>query len=205
MDRAAALARLNRRMLERFSAGTIDALRAALPMRLALPHLEPFLARNLEKEARKDALVVRCARDALATGAPPAAGAASTLLAAARDIDREFLASVARFPVRIEVPYGRIEPLRLRRIQLGLALSWRILHAWQAGRRLRDAIPGSELARQLREILRLYCEETAALSHGVRMPALLAPLRERVARLLLQTMQQAAERLAQDIAAQKRR
>jgi len=205
MDRAAALARLNRRMLERFSAGTVDSLRAALPMRVALPHLEPFLARNLEKETRKDALVVSCARDALAAGGPPAADAARTLLAAARGIDRDFLASVANFPVRIQVPYERIEPLRLRRIQLGLALAWRMLSAWQAGRRVRDDIPRAELARQLREILFLYCEETAALSHGVRMPALLAPLRDRLNALLLRQMRQAAERLTADIAAQKPR
>lgn len=205
MDRAAALARLNRRMLARFSAGTVDSLRAALPMRVALPHLEPFLARNLEKEARKDALVVRCASDALATGSPPTEDAARALLAAARGVDREFLASVANFPVRIRVPYERIEPLRLRRIQLGLALAWRILSAWQAGRRLREEMPRAELARQLREILFLYCEETAALSHGVRMPALLAPLRERLNALLLRQMRHAVERLAADIAAQKPR
>jgi len=205
MDRAAALARLNRRLLERFSAGTVGALRAALPMRLALAHLEPFLARNLEKEIRKDALVVRCARDAIAAGAPPAAGAARDLLAAARDVDREFVASVARFPVRIEIPYARIEPLRLRRIELGLTLSWRILRAWHSGLRLRDELPRDELARGVRDILGLYCEETAALSHGVRIPAMLAPLRERLAQLLLGVMRQAAERVAQDIAAQKRR
>ncbi len=204
MDRAAALARLNRRLLEQFSGRTVGALRAVLPMRIALPHLEPFLARNLEKEASKDALVVRCAGDALARGSPPSADAASKLLGAARDIDREFLGRVADFPVRIHVPYARIEPLRLRRIQRGLALAWRILNAWQARRHLRDEIPRAELARELREMLFLYCEETAALSYGVRVPALLAPLRERLNGLLLRHMRQAAERLTADIAAQKR-
>lgn len=205
MDRAAALARLNRRMLEHFSARSVGALRAALPLRLALPHLEPFLARNLEKEIRKDALVVACARDALASGTVPGAGEARALLAAARGIDREFFSSVARFPVRFEVPYGRIEPLRLRRIELGLALSARILGAWAARRRLRDDLPRAELARQLRAILGLYCEETAALSGGVRIPALLAPLRERLARALLGLMRETADRMAQDIAMHKRR
>ncbi len=205
MDRAAALVRLNRRILERFSARTVGALRGALPMRIALPHLEPFLAANLEKEIRKDAMVVACVRDAAAAGGRPGPDAARAMLAAARDIDRDFFARVAQFPVRFDVPYGRIEPLRLQRIELGLALAGRILAIWGRGRRVRDELPRDELARQVREILRLYCEETAALSHGVRIPALLGPLRDRLSATLLRLMQEAADRMARDIAAQKRR
>lgn len=205
MDRAAALVRLNRRVLERFSARTVAALREALPMRLALPHLEPFLARNLEKEIRKDAMVVACARDALAAGVPPAPEASRALLAAARQVDREFFASVERFPVRFDVPYARIEPLRQRRIELGLALAGSLLGAWGNGRRVRDVMPRAELARKVGDILALYCEESAALSAGVRLPALLGPLREKLAGMLLQLMRDAAARTARDIAAQKPR
>lgn len=205
MDRAAALAHLNRRMLEKFSARTVGALRAALPIRFALPHLEPFLARNLEKEIRKDARVIRCACEALAADALPEAGAARKLLAGAREVDREFLASIGRFPVRIQIPYERIEPLRLQRIELGLDLARRILGAWREGRRLRDSLLHDELECSLRTILILYCEETAALSHAVRLPALLAPVRDRVSRLLLATMRETAARLAADIASHKLR
>jgi len=205
MDRAAALVRLNRQVLERFSARTVAELRQALPMRVALPHLEPFLVRNLEKEIRKDAMVVACARDALAAGAPPAPDAARALLARARQVDREFFASVARLPVRFDVPYARIEPLRLRRIQLGLTLAGRILGAWHAGRRVCDVMPRTELAREVRGILALYCEETAALSEGVSLPALLVPLRAGLAGKLLELMRGSAEHIARDIAAQKPR
>jgi hypothetical protein len=205
MDRAAALVRLNRRVLEQFSARTVAALRAALPMRLALPHLEPFLARNLEKEIRKDAMVIGCARDALAAGQPPGPQAARTLLAAARDVDREFFESVARLPVRFDVPYARLEPLRLRRIERGLALAGRILGAWRAGQRVREVLPRAELAREVRGLLALYCEETAALSDGVRLPALLAPVRAALTDRLLRLMREAGDGVARDIAAQKSR
>jgi hypothetical protein len=191
--------------LGEFSRRTTARLRASLPLRLALPYLEPFLARNLEKEIRKDTLIVYCARDALAAGAPPEADAARKLLAAAREIDREFFASVADFPVRIDISYERIEPLRLRRIERALPLCYRILHAWQRGLRLRDEMPRKALARELGDIFGLYCEETAALSRGVRIPALLAPLRARFADTLLREMRQAAAGVAQDIAAQKPR
>jgi hypothetical protein len=46
-------------------------------------------------------------------------------------------------------------------------------------------------------MLLLYAEETQALSHAVRLPALLAPLRERVAQRLRDAMVQAARTLVQ--------
>jgi hypothetical protein len=150
---------------------------------------------------RKDALVIRCAVEAFARGTRPDAQAAQRLLADARAIDREFLAGIGRLPVRIEIPYARIEPLRLRRIERGLDLCRRILEAWRQGLRLRDDALRAELERGLREILTLYCEETAALSQGVQLPALLVPLRERLAGALLAIMRE----IAADIASHKRR
>ena len=144
----------------------------------------------MAKEARKDALVIQRAGEA------PAPGAAREILAAARAIDREFLARVGAFALRIEVPYERIEPLRLRRIELGLDTARGILEAWRRGRRLRDAFAAGELDQRLFELLQLYAEETQALSHAVRLPAILEPARERVAQRLREAMIRAARALA---------
>jgi hypothetical protein len=46
-------------------------------------------------------------------------------------------------------------------------------------------------------MLRMYAEETQALSHAVRLPGLLAPLRERVAQHVRDAMIDAARTLAQ--------
>ncbi len=164
-------------------------------MRLALRALEPFLAENVAKEARKDAMVIRCAGAALAAGTPPAPAAARQLLAAARDIDREFLVRLGAFAQRIEIRYERIEPLRLRRIELGLDAAYRILDAWRSGRRLRDAFAQGELERRLLEMLKLYADETLALSRSVQLPGFLEPLRERVAQRLREAMSDAARTL----------
>lgn len=171
-----------------------------MPLRLALPALEPFLAENVEKEARKDALLIRRAGASVAAGRPPGAGDARALLDAARDVDRQFLSRVNAFPVRIDIDYGSIEPLRLRRMALGLDTAFCILDAWRRRRRLRDAFAAGELQRRLFENLQLYAEETQALSHGVRLPRVLAPLRERIAQRLRQAMLQAAKTLARDAA-----
>lgn len=144
----------------------------------------------MAKEARKDALVIRRA------GEVPVSGTAREILAATREIDREFLARVGGFPLRIEIPYARIEPLRLRRIELGLDTARRILGAWRQGRRLREAFAAGEFDRRLFEMLQLYAEETQALSHAVQLPAILEPARERVAQRLREAMIRAARALA---------
>lgn len=186
--------------MREFSRRTTEDLRGALPLRLALPALEPFLAENVEKEAHKDALAIRRASTALAAGARPDQDAARELLAAARGIDREFLSRVGAFPVRIDIRYGAIEPLRLRRLELGLDTAYRILEGWGRGRPLRETFAVEEFERRLLEILRLYAEETLALSDGVRLPGILAPLRELVARRLREAMLQAAGTLARTAA-----
>lgn len=188
-------------MLREFSRRTTEELRAVLPLRLALPALEPFLADNVAKEARKDAMVIRCAGEALAAGAPPAPAAAAQLVAAARDIDREFLARLGALARRIEIRYERIEPLRLRRIELGLDAAYRILAAWRSGQRLRGAFPPGGLERRLLEMLQLYADETLALSQSVQLPGLLEPLRERVSRRLQEAMTRAARELTRAVSA----
>lgn len=174
--------------MREFSRRTLDELRAALPLRLALPVLEPFLEENVAKEVRKDALVIRRAAK------PQGPGAAREILAAAREIDRQFLARIGG-SVRIEIPYERIEPLRLRRIELGLETARRILEGWRQGRRVRASFAAGELERMVFDMLRLYAEETQALSHSVRLPALLEPLRERLAQRLREAMSNAARAL----------
>jgi hypothetical protein len=201
MDRVAALAALDRRLLEEFSRRTTGRLREALPLRVVLPHLGTFLAQNVEKEIRKDGLIIQRAAAALASDAPPGCATAREIFDATRQIDREFLQRVGPFPVRIEIPYERIEPLRLERIRHGLDLAYRVLDAWRHGRKLRDAFPQGECERRLLGLLGLYAQETHALSHSVRLPALLAPLQDLLAARLQEIMADVGARLARDLAA----
>ncbi|MDP1718715.1 MAG: hypothetical protein Q8L40_11635, partial [Burkholderiales bacterium] len=110
MDRSGALALLNRKILEAYSRRTTQTLRAALPLRLALPHLEPVLARNVAKEIQKDTLVIRSAGKALAAGSSPGPDSMRRLLEATKEIDRAFLGQVGSLPIRIVIPYAEIAP-----------------------------------------------------------------------------------------------
>jgi hypothetical protein len=204
MDRVRALAGLNGKIMAAYSERTIEALRAALPLRLAIPHLEPALALNLEKEVRKDALVIRRAGDAITDGMPVAPETVQELFDATADIDRLFLERLRLFPVRIVIRYDDVAPVRMQRIERLLGAAHRILGSWGAHRGLRAALNASyarpDLEQLLREMFRLYALETRALSRSVRLPVLLTPLRERVAHSLLTIMDDVASTLSADLA-----
>ena len=203
MDRVRVLAGLDRRILEAYSRRTTQALRAALPLRLALPHLETLLARNVEKEVRKDALALRCAGEALAAAAPAGPDAVTWLLERGRQIDAEFLARAGRFPVGIVVRYEEILPLRRQRIEQLLDAAGRILEAWR-GRGLRAALrtsyPQPALEALIAGILRLYAMETRALSRAVKLPALLRPAQDAIGQRLFAIMDAEGARLAREAA-----
>jgi hypothetical protein len=205
VKRAKSLARLNGRILHAYSRRTITALRAALPMRLALPHLEPVLALNVGKEVEKDTLVIRHAREPATGDATDWNDVLAQLMQATKDIDRQFLARVGKFPVEIVVRYDEIAPIRARRIKLLHESASRILVARDSHLHLRGAMQASfsreEFSHLLYELFRLYAEETRSLSRAVRLPGPLVPLRELIAQELLNVMLRVARPLANEIAA----
>lgn len=204
MDQAQGLAFLNGRILAAYSRRTVNALQALPPLRLLLPHMEPVLALNVTKEARKDALVIRCAGETLASGCPPEPEAGRRLLEATKDIDRAFLQRARSLPLRIVIDYERIAPVRLERIDCLFEAAHRILAAWLALGSLRAALqlayPRPELERLLHRILRLYALEARALGGSVRIPGMFSSLRERAAAHIFDVMSDLALALAADIA-----
>jgi hypothetical protein len=113
----------------------------------------------------------------------------------------EMIGRVLAVPVRIEIPYPEIEPLRLRRIELALDTAYRVLEGWRRGRRMRQVFAAGDLEHRLRRVLELYAQETKALSHSVRLPGPLKLLREPIAQRLLDVMFAVAQGLARETAA----
>ena len=171
-------------------------MRALRPsLRVALGPLEPILALNVDKEARKDALVIaQAARPAPSDGM-------SALLARAREIDREFLARLGRFPVRLEIRYEDVEPIRRRRIERLFDAAARLLRAPWRGLRpaARACYDQADFGALLGEHLRLYALEVHALNRSVRVPALMALLRGLVADRLHAIMDLESRALARQV------
>lgn len=205
MRRAQVLAELNRRLLETYSRQTTTALRARLPLPVALPWLDELLKINVDKEVRKDALTLERAFAAARQGRAIDEALVSELVAAARAIDRDFLAR-AKSPLVIAIPYAVIEPLRRRRIRKLLALGHGLAMHWRPrvhfSHALGQALAPEGCERFVQDLLKLYAEETRALGEAVRMPALLVPLRQRVLTGLYETMARTAALLAREAALQ---
>ena len=175
-----ALTRLNAALLRAYSRRCLATLRLPLPR-----SLESVLALNVEKEARKDALIIAAAGE----------DEIPALLERARAIDREF---VARLPLlSLEIRYEEIEPIRRRRMEGLLAASGRLLGPPWRGIRLavRERYAQAEFEAFLREHLRLYAAEVHALGRSVRLGALLAPVHDRLRR----SMEREANALARDV------
>jgi hypothetical protein len=204
MDRPGALASLNGKILASYSVRTITALRNALAFRVALAHLQPVLALNLDKEIRKDTLVIRHAGYAVAAGQAPAKPDAQKLYVETQAIDATFLQDMESSPVRVVIPYDEIEPLRVRRIQYVIEAAYRILSVWPEHRGLKAALRAiygeTDFELLICMILDLYARETRALARAVRVPAALAPLQDRFARHVGSVMSEVGMRLAQDLA-----
>lgn len=203
MDRARALATADRRILETFSRRTVDGLRAALPLRVALPQVETVLALNVAKEVQKDALVIRCSADALGAGSPPGPERLRQLFEETKLIERAFLGRITSFPVGIVIRYDEIGPVRMQRIERLSFMTYRVLDAWQTANGLRAALrasyPQPEFEREMGQILQLYARETDAVSRSVRLPLLLTPLRDQLTRGVTRVMSDTALRLVRDL------
>ena len=107
---------------------------------------------------RKDDFVIRSA---------PAA--AEELLQKAREIDREFIARLERFPlVRLRIRYEDVEPVRRRRIEHLLEAAAALARAPWRGIRpaARACYSRAEFEALLHEHLRLYAAEVHALSRS---------------------------------------
>jgi hypothetical protein len=208
MHRARLLAELNRQILETYSRRTTAALRARLPLPVALPWLDKLLLINVQKEVRKDAHVIGRAVQATKAGQPIDDALVMSLLQTAREIDRDFLAS-ARSPLEIPIRYEAVNPVRTQRIRKLLDAGSRLSAVWSPRRKLRTALaeifPAAELERLLFELMVLYARETQVLGESVRMPALLSPLRRRVLAGLYETMEKTAQVLAREAAGRIRR
>jgi hypothetical protein len=205
MKRVHLLAKLNGRILKAFSQRTTNALRAALPLRLALPHIEPILALNIAKEVDKDRLVIMRASEPVAGSRQNWDQALPELLAAAKKIDSAFLARVGTFPVGIVIDYEKINPIRAQRMKLLYEASLKILAPQNKNTPLhhavQEAFSQATFEDLLNELFRLYAEETRLLSHSVHLPRLLIPLRELITQELFNIMIHTAKLLAHDITA----
>ncbi len=197
MNRVGILGVLSDALMEAFSSRTIDRLRQRKRFALLLPPLEPFLSINVQKEIRKNRLVI----DAAASRADVTdMEIVASLLKSAREIDADFLDEASSHANLINIPLHAIEPIRHIRTERVLQLCRHILSAWQATPHLRTVMPAicgrDEFRMRLQGILDLYGEETRILANSASLPPGLSALRDTLARALQEEMKQVSRGLS---------
>ena len=201
MNMARLLCRIDEYVMREFSHRTTKVLETHTLFRLSFSLFRSLLEHNVQKEIAKDELVIRHTAQVLLADKPAEAVDHQALYKKSVEIDSAFLRHAAFLPIRINIPYGAIEPVRKRRID-GLSLAtYHVLERWHAHGRFRNAVSGlysnSELRQRITEILHLYSLETQILTETVRLPLNIG--RKTLTTQLLETMEHVGEDLAEEL------
>jgi hypothetical protein len=203
VDKVRILYAMDGRMMQEFSARTIQRLEDHSLFKLLLPVFRAFLEINVRKEIEKDRLAIMRAAATQRAGGTPGPADVEALLQQAREIDQRFLREAAVFPVNIRIEYRDIESFRRRRIEMLLAAAHAVLGRWEVTPRFRAAVAAqytrAEFEALLREIMQIYGAETRALSRSVRIPSIFNIARDSISDTVNSVMTGVAADLAGEL------
>jgi hypothetical protein len=174
-DRIGVLRRRDRALLFDFSRRCVERLgKRSAAMKLVMPVVGGLMEANVEKEAKKDGIVISTAARAFGEGRRPDRDDVEALVEKTKDLDREFLSSLYFLPLSVDIDYRDVEPLRRNRIERMLAAVNRLLGCWEQGLSFKGAV-GRACSKEgfrdfVREMLHLYSLETRALGLSMRLP-----------------------------------
>ena len=201
MNMARLLCRMDEYVMREFSHRTTKALETHTLFRLSFLLFRSLLEHNVQKEIAKDELVICHTAQILLADKPHEAVDRQALYKKSLEIDAAFLRRAALLPIRINIPYGAIEPVRKRRIDSLSLATYHLLERWHTHGRFRSAVRAQysdpELRQRITEILHLYSLETQLLSSVVRLPLPFG--RDTLATQLLETMERVGKDLANEL------
>ncbi|MDJ0958701.1 MAG: hypothetical protein QNI91_17680 [Arenicellales bacterium] len=204
MNMARLLCRMDEYVMREFSHRTTKALETHTLFRISFLLFRSLLEHNVQKEIAKDELVICHTAEVLLADKPVEAVDRQTLYQKSLEIDTAFLRRAALLPIRINIPYEAIEPVRKRRIDSLSLATYHLLERWHSDGRFHSAVKAQysnpELCQRITEILHLYSLETQILSRAVRLPLLSS--RDKLAAQLLETMERVGTDLAHELTTQ---
>lgn len=192
-------------MLFEFSGRCVERLeKRGSAMRLLMPVVGGFLKANVEKEAKKDGIVISTAVRAFGEGRRPGREDVEALVEKTKALDRQFLNNSFFLFLSIGIDYREVEPIRRRRIERMLASTFRLLGCWDEGLGFEGAL-GRACSKEgfgdfVREILHLYSLETRALGLSVGLPLPAGKRRARIAEEIYSIMEEEGRRIALEYA-----
>lgn len=172
MDRTLALEAFSRDVLHRFSDQTVNHLIGRSPVTFTASLTAAYLRENVEKEARKDRLIIEHAATAFDAGRLVTIADVDALFERTKDVDRIFIRQLVLPSVCIAIRYDDIADTRKHRILFLARFVEDLLISWQPHDTLPEAIKRRHTAghfeKFLQEYLGLYCQEMKELSNSVK-------------------------------------
>ncbi|GAB4390593.1 MAG: hypothetical protein Kow0025_23700 [Thermodesulfovibrionales bacterium] len=204
VDPVSALCQWDRGLLRDFDSRSVAELKRHCPaVRALMPFLADFREANIQKEADKDRLIIEKSAEAHLGGSGGVD--AEEIFEMTRDLDRAFVRKLSRARLSVRLDYEEIRPLRTERIALLSETVGRLLGGWDGSGALADAARRAFTRKGLESsvfhILRLYSQETRALSRSMRLPLFFGLAAGALSRQLYEAMEAVSAELASETAA----
>lgn len=202
MNRLKDISEEYRLLMHTFSSKTIDNLKHQTFFRVLMPVISNFLDENVEKEIKKDSLAIGLIFDAYMLERKVSQKEFGIIIEKTKIIDEEFLAKTRSLPLSLKIPYGQIEELRKKRLELIARFVCTILNHWMDEEPLYNAIrltyKKEEFKKIIFKILHLYNLETRALSTSVKLPLFLKIAKDSLSKALYDTMESVAKEISEE-------
>lgn len=202
MNRLKDISEEYRLLMHTFSSRTIDNLKHQTFFRVLMPVISNFLDENVEKEIKKDSLAIGLIFDAYMLERKVSQKEFGIIIEKTKIIDEEFLAKTRSLPLSLKIPYGQIEELRRKRLELIAKFVCTILNHWIDEEPLYSAIrlayKKEEFKKIIFKILHLYNLETRALSTSVKLPLFLKIAKDSLSKALYDTMESVAKEISEE-------
>jgi hypothetical protein len=205
IDRVAALCDWDSAMLQDFNSRSIQRLKNRhRGFRTAMPLFNGFKDANVQKEVKKDRIIIEHAAARYDDASDVREIDADKIFEMTKSVDRAFLETLALPALSPSLDYARIKPIRMERIRTLAGAVDRILGRWEDSMALEEATKNAYSRRELRgvikDILRLYTEETRSLAQAIKLPPFMGLAVRSLAQSLYEAMEETCGELADEYA-----
>lgn len=200
MDNVGVLCEKDRAMLAKFSRQSLDRASGYARVLLSLPFFSAYYDANVRKEVDKDRLIIEEAARAFEAGRPVCDLDLEDIFEKTKTVDKAFVDNLLIPSLSLIVQYGDIADIRIQRIRRIARAVYDLLEKWPDTAAFDDVVRSvyreNDFKELIRDILRLYNQETMMLSHSIKLPPPLNRAMSSFSETLFQAMEETATVMA---------
>jgi len=200
VDKVGVLCEKDRAMLAEFSRQSLDRASGHARVLLSLPFFSAYYDANVRKEVDKDRLIIEEAARAFEAGRPVCDLDLEDIFEKTKTVDKAFVDNLLIPSLSLIVQYGDIADIRIQRIRRIARAVYDLLEKWPDTAAFDDVVRSvyreNDFKELIRDILRLYNQETMMLSHSIKLLPPLNRAMSSFSETLFQAMEETATVMA---------